>query len=129
MKSLLLSLLLAPALAFAADDANPAKPAKGGTKPKHDPEAVFKKLDTNTDSSLSLDEFKASARAKKTPDKAEGMYKKLDKDGDGKVTLEEFKAPPAKKGGKKPGATKPGAAKPDATKPETPVPDAPKKEA
>ncbi len=124
MKSLLLSLLLAPALVFAADDAKPAKPGKDGTKPKHNPEAVFKKLDANTDSSLSLDEFKASARAKKTPDKAEGMYKKLDKDGDGKVTLEEFKAPPAKKGGKKPGA-----AKPDATKPETPVPDAPKKEA
>ena len=119
MKSLLLSLLLAPALVFAADDANPAKPGKGGTKPKHDPEAVFKKLDTNADSSLSPDEFKASARAKKTPDKAEEMYKKLDKDSDGKITLEEFKAPPAKKGGKKKGAAKP----------EVPVPDAPKKEA
>ncbi len=114
MKLLLLSLLLAPALVLAADDANPAKPGKAGTKPKHDPEAVFKKLDTNGDSSLSPDEFKASARAKKNPDKGGEMYKKLDKDSDGKVTLEEFKAPPAKKGGKKPGAAKPDAPKKEA---------------
>ena len=118
MKSLLLSLLLVPALAVAADDANPKKPGKGGNKPKPDPEAVFKKLDTNADSSLSLDEFKASARAKANPDKAEQVYKKLDKDSDGKVSLDEFKAHPPKKGGPKPAEPAPPA----------PAPAAPKKE-
>ena len=122
MKLILLSLLLIPALVFAADEAKPKKPGKGGDKPKHEPEAVFKKLDTNADASLSLDEFKASPRAKKDLTKAEEMYKKLDKDGDGKVTLEEFKTPPPKKGGD----SKPEAPKPDAPKAEAPKADAPK---
>jgi len=123
MKSLLLSLLLAPALALAADDAKPAKPGKGGNRPKHDPEAVFKKLDTNTDGKLTVEEFKASPRAQKDLTKAEGLYKKLDKDSDGNLTLEEFKTPPQRKGGKKGGETKP-----DAPKTEVPVPETPKKE-
>lgn len=122
MKSLLLSLILAPALAFAADDAKPKKPGKGGDKPKAEPEAVFKKLDKDSNASLSLDEFKASPRAQKDPAKAEEMFKKMDKDSDGKVTLEEFKTHPPHKGGD----SKPEAPKTDAPKPEAPKTDAPK---
>ena len=77
----------------AAGTAKPADPAK----PKPDPEKVFKKLDTDGDGSISLEEFKASPRGQKDPAKAEEFFKKKDKDGDGKLSLEEFKA----EGGKK----------------------------
>jgi len=103
MKSILLTLLAVPFLAVSvhAED-KPAKPGKGG-KPKLEPAEMFKKLDANNDSSLSLEEFKASPRSKKNPDKAEGAYKKMDKDSDGKLTLEEFSAKPVKPPGKGPG--------------------------
>ena len=119
MKLILLSLLLVPALAMAADEAKPKKPGKGE---RPNPEEAFKKLDTNSDGSLSLDEFKASPRGKKDPAKAEEIYKKIDKDSDGKVTLEEFKA----QGPKKPGKPKDG--KPEESKPAAPTapPEAPK---
>lgn len=64
-----------------------AEPAAAGEKPKRDPEAMFKKMDANADSSLSLDEFKAN---KKDAAKAEAAFQKRDKDGDGKLSLEEF---------------------------------------
>lgn len=106
MKTLMLSLLLVPVLAIAADDAKPKKPAKGD---RPNPEEAFKKLDANADGSVSLDEFKAGPRGKKDPAKAEEAYKKLDKDSDGKLTLDEFKT----RGGKKPGEEP---KKPDAPK-------------
>ena len=99
MKSILLSLLLVPALAMAADEAKPGKGGKGGKRP--DPEVAFKKLDTSADGKLSLDEFKAGPMGKKDPAKAEELFKKLDKDADGSLTLEEFKTrgPKKDKGG------------------------------
>lgn len=102
MKTILLSLLLVPALAMAADEAKPGKGGKGGKGGKRpDPEVAFKKLDTSADSKLSLDEFKAGPMGKKDPAKAEELFKKLDKDGDGSLTLEEFKTrgPKKDKGG------------------------------
>jgi phage terminase small subunit len=120
MKSLLLSLLLTPAIAMAADTAAPKKPGKGGDK-RPTPEEAFKKLDANADGTVSLEEFKASPRGKKDATKAEEAFKKMDKDSDGKLTLDEFKARAAKKEG-----TKPDAPKPDAPKPETPKTEAPK---
>jgi Ca2+-binding EF-hand superfamily protein len=55
-------------------------------------EAAFKKLDTNTDGSLSLDEFKASPEGVKDPAKAEAKFKKLDTNTDGSLSLDEYKA-------------------------------------
>ena len=121
MKTLVLSLLLTPVLAFAQDAAKPAKPGKQGGK-RPDPEAQFKKLDTNADSTVSLEEFKAGPMGKKDPAKAEELYKKLDKDSDGKLTVEEFKTRGPRKGGDK----KPGGPKADApAAPAAPAPAAP----
>jgi hypothetical protein len=98
MKSILLSLLLTPALVFAADDGTkPKKPAKGTGKPAQQPAAAFKKMDTSADSIVTLEEFKASPRGQKNPDRAEKAFAKLDKDSDSKLTLEEFKSASPKK--------------------------------
>ncbi len=62
-----------------------------GQKPKErDPEKVFKKLDTNNDGKLTLEEMKG--KGKKDAAKVEKRFGKLDNDGDKAVTLEEFKA-------------------------------------
>lgn len=93
MKSLitiLAAFAVATSFAFAAEEKKPA----AGDKPKADPEKVFAKKDTNSDKSLSLDEFKTGA---KDAAKAETQFKAKDKDADGKLSLEEFKA----QGGKK----------------------------
>jgi Ca2+-binding EF-hand superfamily protein len=82
----------------AAGDAKPAAPAAGdAAKPKRDPAEVFKKLDTNGDGKVSLEEFKAGPAGKKDPAKAEEIFKKKDKDNDGSLTLEEFSAAGGKK--------------------------------
>jgi hypothetical protein len=114
---------LAISLSFAsAEDAKPAKPADG--KPQMSPEDAFKKMDKDSDSSVTLEEFKASPRGKKDPAKAEEVFKKMDKDSNGKLSLEEFKAhgPKPGKGGKK--GDQPDAPKPEAQKPEAPKPEA-----
>ena len=65
-------------------------------QPKHkgkmDLDAMFKKIDTNGDGFISQDEWLATARNQKDPDKAKESYKKMDTAGDGKVTPDEFKA-------------------------------------
>lgn len=71
-------------------------PVSAQDKPKPEPEAVFKKLDTNGDGKLDKTEFVG----KKTGDaatKAETAFGKLDKNGDGSLSLEEFKAAGKKK--------------------------------
>ena len=99
MKSIITSIIAVAALLFtavAADEAKPAAPAAEGKK-KADPEAMFKKLDSNSDGSISLDEFKAGPIGKKDAAKAEEIFKKKDKDSDGKLTKEEATATHAKK--------------------------------
>jgi Ca2+-binding EF-hand superfamily protein len=117
MKNVFLSLTaLFTAVSFvtAAPDAKPEGEKKD--KPKMDPEAMYKKLDADSNGSVSLDEFKAHGIGKKDPAKAEEIFKKKDKDADGKLSLDEFKAGGGKKpdGGKKPEGDK----KPDAEKKE-----------
>jgi len=83
------ALALATSLSFAQD--KPAAPHQGpggaGKHPQLSPEERFKKLDTNGDGSLTLDEFKAGPMGKH-----EDIFKKMDANSDGKVTLEEYKA-------------------------------------
>lgn len=84
--ALLAILAVGTSFAVAADEA----------KPKKDPAAAFKKLDTNNDGKLSAEEFNASPAAKKDAAKATEMFGKKDKDGDKALSLEEYSA-----GGKK----------------------------
>jgi Ca2+-binding EF-hand superfamily protein len=72
--------------------------ALAADKPKgeQDPEAVFKRMDKNSDGKITLEEF----LGKREGDKAEQgkkAFARLDKDSDGNVTLEEFKARGKKK--------------------------------
>lgn len=106
-------LALAASISYGEDA--PATPEKHKAP---DPEMIFKKLDTTADGSLSLDEFKASPRGRKDPEKAEQAFKKMDKDSSGGVSFEEFKIgfhrPEGKgghggKGGKKPADDAPAA--------------------
>src|SRR5438132_1740284 len=103
MKSIL-SILTALAVGTVVATADEAKkPGAAGEKPHHDPEAVFKKLDTDGDGFVSLKEFKAGPMGQKDPAKAEEIFKKKDANGDGKLSLDEFKAhaPHGEKGSEK----------------------------
>ena len=97
----LAALFLSASLASAAD-----KPAKG------DPEAMFKRLDANSDASVSKEEYLASKKAQKDTDKATKHFGKLDANSDGKLTKDEFAA------GNKKGETPAAPAKPEEKKPE-----------
>jgi len=66
-------------------------PKQDGRKHR-DPEKAFKKLDGDGNGAVSLEEFKASPRAQKNPERAEEIFKKIDSDGNGGISLGEFKA-------------------------------------
>ncbi len=107
-------LAIATSLSFAQDAPKGPKGEKPG-KEHPNPEEIFKKLDADSNGSVSLVEFKAGPRAQANPEKAEEMFKKIDKDGNSELSLEEFKGhrPPKKDGGGKRGG-KGGAGKGDA---------------
>jgi len=86
----------APAKTEAKPEAKPGEKPKGD-KPKRDPAEMFKKLDTNGDGKISLEEFKASPMGQKDAAKAEEFFNKKDKDGDKSLSLEEFSAEGKKK--------------------------------
>jgi len=106
MKSIIpLLAVLAIGSTLALADDKPAAPAAGAAdattpaKPKRDPAESFKKLDTNGDGKLTLEEFLAGPQGKKDPDKAKAYFQKIDKDNTGSITLEQWVA--AHSGGKK----------------------------
>jgi Ca2+-binding EF-hand superfamily protein len=76
-------------------------PARADEKDKPDPEALFKKLDTDKDGKISKDEFKSlftdpklnlPEKLKKDTKLQDELFKKYDTDNDGYINLEEFKA-------------------------------------
>jgi Ca2+-binding EF-hand superfamily protein len=83
------TLAFAASLSF-AQEPPVAAPADPGKRPNL--EQIFKKLDTNGDGFLSLDEFKASPLGKRDAAKAEDVYKAMDTKADGQVSFEEFKS-------------------------------------
>lgn len=101
----------------------PGGPDKGK---RPTPEEIFKKLDTNNDGSLSLEEFKAGPMAQHDPAKAEEVFKKMDADGNGSVSLEEFKShrppPHGPHGPGGPGGPEKGKGKGDGGDPPPPPP-------
>lgn len=70
---------------------------EGAKKPKADPAKAFAKLDSNSDGSISKEEWAASPQAKKDAAKADKAFAGRDKDKDGKLSKEEFTAPGKKK--------------------------------
>lgn len=103
--TILAALAVSVSFASAADEAKKAEKKAGGGEER------FKKLDTNGDGFISLDELKASPAGAKDPAKAEAMLKAKDKDGDGKLSAEEFNAGGGKKGDAPKGEPKKGDAK------------------
>lgn len=90
MRFTFLTRCLAFAIAFAV--VAPVASMAQETKPKMDPEKVFKRRDTNGDGSISEDEFLAPAKEDKQKEQLKKRFGKIDTDGDGKVSLDEFKA-------------------------------------
>ena len=89
------SILTLIALAATVNAAEGDKKPEGGKK-KADPEAMFKKIDSNGDGSISKEEFMAGP-GKKDAAKGEQMFTAKDKDKDGKLSKEEFVAQGKKK--------------------------------
>jgi hypothetical protein len=94
------SILSILALAATLNAADGDKKPEADKKKKADPEAAFKKLDSNGDGSISKEEWAASPMAKKDAAKADKMFAAKDKDKDGKLSKEEFTAPGKKKDAK-----------------------------
>lgn len=95
--------VLAVAVSFALGQGEAPKGPPKGKRPN--PEAIFKKLDTNNDQMLSEAEFKAGPMGKRDPEQAAKAFKKGDTDNNGSLSLEEFKANMAKRA---PGGTPKG---------------------
>ena len=83
---------------------------------KRDWEKRFKKMDTNNDGKLTLEEFLAGPMGQKTPKKARGFFLEIDKGNTGFITLEQWMAAHSDEAAQEPTAT------PEPSKPEPPPP-------
>ncbi len=86
--------ILALAATLNAAEGDAKKPEAG--KKKANPEEMFKKLDKDSNGSISKDEFMAGP-GKKDAAKGAEMFGKKDKNSDGSLSKEEFIAAPKKK--------------------------------
>ena len=75
----------------------PVRAEESADKPKADPATAFAKIDANSDGSMTKEEFVASPRGQKDPEKAAKKFTKMDADANGSVSLDEFKASAVKK--------------------------------
>lgn len=123
MKKLILTVVALAASLTLVTAADAEKKANKGAALT--PEERFKKLDTDGDGFISLDEFKAGPQGKKDPAKAEEIFKKKDKNGDGKLSPEEFAAGGKKKADAAAPAKDSGAPKADTAAPKADAPAAP----
>lgn len=89
----LTSILAVLALAVTVNAAEGDAPKKKA----FDPEAAFKKLDSNSDGSISKEEWAAGPQAKKDAAKADKAFAAKDKDKSGSLSKEEFVAQGKKK--------------------------------
>jgi len=64
--------------------------ANAQEKKKKNPEKMFKKMDSDANGTISLDEFKA-AKPKADADKLAKRFSKMDADASGEVSMDEFK--------------------------------------
>src|SRR5258707_1226340 len=103
---ILTALLLSVSFATAAD-----KPDKA------DPEAIFKKLDTNNDGSVTKEEYLASKKPKKDTERAGKHFEKLDAKKEGKLSKEGLSAGEKEKKAAAPAAAPAAPAKPEEKKP------------
>jgi hypothetical protein len=89
--------LAAGMLAFSFGDSRADAPGGKANGQRGNPEAVFKKIDTNGDGKLSKDEFRAfiekatNGTRKEKPELIDKLFERLDENGDGYLSLEEFK--------------------------------------
>jgi hypothetical protein len=94
MKHIRIALVVVATSAFLL----PARAEEGADKPKPDPAKAFAKVDANADGTATKEEFMASPRGQKDPEKAAKKFTRMDADANGSVTLDEFKASASKQG-------------------------------